>query len=108
MHTIRLVIVAGLLFTTPLLSHASTVIHNDVSVSASEGESRVYIQTTHDGEVVEEVNISSPSPIEYSNTYVAQNETTTTVDNEALIATLTTILNELRALLAYYESLLNQ
>jgi hypothetical protein len=105
MHTIPLAIVLALLLSSPLLSHASTIINNDVSVSASGGEGHVYIQTTHNGEIVEAIDMTSTSPIEYTHTYVTQGDET--VNNETLIEILTTLLNELRALLAYYESLLN-
>lgn len=99
------------LLLTPTAIKAETVIQNSVSVSANGGASTIKVKTVHNGEVIENTNISTTSPFHYKSEYEkgeVKSSVKTSIDKEESnqITRLNSLLNELRKLLTLYEKLL--
>jgi len=100
-----------LIIILPINVVANTVIHNSVSVTASGGTTSTKIKTVHNGEVVEDVSVSTNTPYQHQSTYsnkTEQNNTEITQTDEAIIIQLQSLINELRLILSFYEKLLAQ
>jgi len=97
----------------PAFSQASTNINNSISITASGGNNSVQIKTTHNGEVIEDINLTSSSTIEYSSKKIITEENkiaSSTISKQKSdseeITRLKTLLEKLQLILKLYEKLM--
>lgn len=97
----------------PAFSQASTNINNSISITASGGNNSVQIKTTHNGEVIEDINLTSSSTIEYSSKNIITEENkiaSSTISKQKSdseeITRLKTLLEKLQLILKLYEKLM--
>ena len=102
-----------LVLLTPFNTKAETVINNSVSVSTNGNISTTKIQTTHNGETIEDVNVSTTTPYHYESNYQSEDDevkiftqTSSQSSEYGRITQLNILLNQLQKLLIYYEKLL--
>lgn len=102
-----------LVLLTPFNLKAETVINNSVSVSANGGISTTKIQTIHNDEVIEDINISTTTSYHYESNYQSEDgevlihtQSSTNSSESGRITQLNILLNQLQKLLIYYEKLL--
>lgn len=99
---------------TPLASQAETVITNSVSVSTNNVINTTKIKTIHNGEVIEDINISTTTPYHYESNYqnkdkeiaVFTQTSSNITEDDGRITQLKMLLDQLQKLLVYYEKLL--
>ena len=102
-----------LVLLTPFNTKAETVINNSVSVSTNGNISTTKIQTTHNGETIEDVNVSTTTSYHYESNYQSEDseiqihtQSSTNSSESGRITQLNILLNQLQKLLIYYEKLL--
>lgn len=101
------------LLSTPLVVvKAETVINNSVSVSANGNTSNIKIKTVNNSETVEDIEISTSTPIYYKSNYqnqdseiIVSTQTSNNIDEDSKVIQLKLLLDQLQKLLAYYEKL---
>ena len=108
---VSLLVGTYLLAVTGLALAAETEIVNSVNVTASGGSNHASVQTTINGEVVEDWSASSTEPIHYTNS-ITSDPTTVTAETSAEGSKpseedqLRGLLTQLKALISLYVSLL--
>lgn len=97
---------AGSVFAPPAIASAATAtVSNNISVSASGGESNTSVRTIINGETVEDISISSQDPITYTSIVTSTTSTTTATSSAAEIEQLRALISQLQILLTLYEKL---
>lgn len=97
-----------------MVVQAETVIQNSVSITNNGGVSTAKVKTIHNDKVIEDIDISTTTPYHYESNYKSEGVSseillnTTNKEEVDGVIQLTSLLNELRNLLAYYEKLLAQ
>lgn len=101
-------IVVILLLSTPTGIKAETIIQNSVSVTTNGGVSTTIIKTTQNGEIIEDINISTTTPFHYQSKYQNGEEVKNSINKENLdrINQINSLIKEFQTLLSLYEKLL--
>ncbi len=102
-----------LILLAPFNTKAETIINNSVSVSSNGGISTTKIQTIHNGEMIEDIEVSTTTPYHYESNYQSKDtealvhtQASTQSNESGRITQLNILLDQLQKLLIYYEKLL--